>query len=206
MKMRKITAVILCIAMMTTAFVFTGCEKVENKGENGSAASSSEQSGKTDDGKSDYVKDVKLSFASETYINDGDESVPKLIDGVDAEIKLNEKDTVKEIEAVIDLLRSVPEDVKGAVTFVTDDIQIGNITVDGTKCSIDLKGDLSELDPYTEQFFVYQIVDSLLESFDEIDSVSFTANGDIVDTLAGHMDMSQPFTEKSVDEFEGDSE
>ena len=206
MKMRKITAVILCIAMMTTAFVFTGCEKVENKGENGSAASSSEQSGKTDDGKSDYVKDVKLSFASETYINDGDESVPKLIDGVDAEIKLNEKDTVKEIEAVIDLLRSVPEDVKGAVTFVTDDIQIRNITVDGTKCSIDLKGDLSGLDPYTEQFFVYQIVDSLLESFDEIDSVSFTANGDIVDTLAGHMDMSQPFTEKSVDEFEGDSE
>ena len=107
---------------------------------------------------------------------------------------------------MITLLKTVPEGTEGAVTFVTDDIEIGDITVDGTKCNIDLKGNLSGLDLYTEQFFVYQIVDSVLDSFDDIKSISFTVDGKTVDTLGGHMDMSQAFTEKSIDEFEGDIE
>ena len=199
MKIKKITAVALCLTMMATAFVFAGCDKVDKKDGSNSATNSSEQTNAT-------VKQVELSFASEKYINDGDESLAKLIDGVDATIKTDKNDTVHQIEDLITLLKTVPEGTEGAVTFVTDDIEIGDITVDGTKCNIDLKGNLSGLDLYTEQFFVYQIVDSVLDSFDDIKSISFTVDGKTVDTLGGHMDMSQAFTEKSIDEFEGDIE
>ena len=206
MKIKKITAVALCLTMMATAFVFAGCDKVDKKDGSNSATNSSEQTNGGGSEDAATVKQVELSFASEKYINDGDESLEKLIDGVDATIKTDKNDTVHQIEALITLLKTVPEGTKGAVTFVTDDIEIGDITVDGTKCNIDLKGNLSGLDLYTEQFFVYQIVDSVLDSFDDIKSISFTVDGKTVDTLGGHMDMSQAFTEKSIDEFEGDIE
>ena len=192
--------------MMATAFVFAGCDKVDKKDGSNSATNSSEQTNGGGSEDAATVKQVELSFASEKYINDGDESLEKLIDGVDATIKTDKNDTVHQIEALITLLKTVPEGTEGAVTFVTDDIEIGDITVDGTKCNIDLKGNLSGLDLYTEQFFVYQIVDSVLDSFDDIKSISFTVDGKTVDTLGGHMDMSQAFTEKSIDEFEGDIE
>ena len=206
MKIKKITAVALCLTMMATAFVFAGCDKVDKKDGSNSATNSSEQTNGGESEDAATVKQVELSFASEKYINDGDESLEKLIDGVDATIKTDKNDTVHQIEALITLLKTVPEGTEGAVTFVTDDIEIGDITVDGTKCNIDLKGNLSGLDLYTEQFFVYQIVDSVLDSFDDIKSISFTVDGKTVDTLGGHMDMSQAFTEKSIDEFEGDIE
>lgn len=206
MKIKKITAVALCLTMMATAFVFAGCDKVDKKDGSNSATNSSEQTNGGGSEDAATVKQVKLSFASEKYINDGDESLEKLIDGVDATIKTDKNDTVHQIEDLITLLKTVPEGTEGAVTFVTDDIEIGDITVDGTKCNIDLKGNLSGLDLYTEQFFVYQIVDSVLDSFDDIKSISFTVDGKTVDTLGGHMDMSQAFTEKSIDEFEGDIE
>ena len=206
MKIKKITAVALCLTMMATAFVFAGCDKVDKKDGSNSATNSSEQTNGGGSEDAATVKQVELSFASEKYINDGDESLEKLIDGVDATIKTDKNDTVHQIEALITLLKTVPEGTKGAVTFVTDDIEIGDITVDGTKCNIDIKGNLSGLDLYTEQFFVYQIVDSVLDSFDDIKSISFTVDGKTVDTLGGHMDMSQAFTEKSIDEFEGDIE
>lgn len=206
MKIKKITAVALCLTMMATAFVFAGCDKVDKKDGSNSATNSSEQTNGGGSEDAATVKQVELSFASEKYINDGDESLAKLIDGVDATIKTDKNDTVHQIEALITLLKTVPEGTEGAVTFVTDDIEIGDITVDGTKCNIDLKGNLSGLDLYTEQFFVYQIVDSVLDSFDDIKSISFTVDGKTVDTLGGHMDMSQAFTEKSIDEFEGDIE
>lgn len=206
MKIKKITAVALCLTMMATAFVFAGCDKVDKKDGSNSATNSSEQTNGGGSEDAATVKQVELSFASEKYINDGDESLEKLIDGVDATIKTDKNDTVHQIEALITLLKTVPEGTEGAVTFVTDDIEIGDITVDGTKCNIDLKGNLSGLDLYTEQFFVYQIVDSVLDSFDDIKSISFTVDGKTVDTLGGHMDMSQAFTEKSIDEFEGDIE
>lgn len=206
MKIKKITAVALCLTMMATAFVFAGCDKVDKKDGSNSATNSSEQTNGGGSEDAATVKQVELSFASEKYINDGDESLAKLIDGVDATIKTDKNDTVHQIEDLITLLKTVPEGTEGAVTFVTDDIEIGDITVDGTKCNIDLKGNLSGLDLYTEQFFVYQIVDSVLDSFDDIKSISFTVDGKTVDTLGGHMDMSQAFTEKSIDEFEGDIE
>lgn len=206
MKIKKITAVALCLTMMATAFVFAGCDKVDKKDGSNSTTNSSEQTNGGGSEDAATVKQVELSFASEKYINDGDESLEKLIDGVDATIKTDKNDTVHQIEALITLLKTVPEGTEGAVTFVTDDIEIGDITVDGTKCNIDLKGNLSGLDLYTEQFFVYQIVDSVLDSFDDIKSISFTVDGKTVDTLGGHMDMSQAFTEKSIDEFEGDIE
>lgn len=206
MKIKKITAVALCLTMMATAFVFAGCDKVDKKDGSNSATNSSEQTNGGGSEDAATVKQVELSFASEKYINDGDESLEKLIDGVDATIKTDKNDTVHQIEDLITLLKTVPEGTEGAVTFVTDDIEIGDITVDGTKCNIDLKGNLSGLDLYTEQFFVYQIVDSVLDSFDDIKSISFTVDGKTVDTLGGHMDMSQAFTEKSIDEFEGDIE
>ena len=206
MKIKKITAVALCLTMMATAFVFAGCDKVDKKDGSNSATNSSEQTNGGGSEDAATVKQVELSFASEKYINDGDESLAKLIDGVDATIKTDKNDTVHQIEDLITLLKTVPEGTEGAVTFVTDDIEIGNITVDGTKCNIDLKGNLSGLDLYTEQFFVYQIVDSVLDSFDDIKSISFTVDGKTVDTLGGHMDMSQAFTERSIDEFEGDIE
>ena len=51
-----------------------------------------------------------------------------------------------------------------------------------------------------EQFYIYQITDSILNTFSDIKGVRFTVDGTNTDTLVS-MDISQPFTAESVSEF-----
>ena len=212
MNIRKITAIITCIILLTVTFAFTACDK-DSKDQGGNSNISSadnndeRDSDKGNDDKDDKdkgeieaVKEIKLSFANSEYVESGDESLPKLIVGVKGEISVSE-DKAKEVAAAIEQLKNVPDGVANAETFVTDEFKIGDIKFNDKNCTIDLSEEVIEADLNTEQFFVYQVVNTLINSFDDIESVSFTVKGNAVDTLAGHMDMSNPFTAEMVNEF-----
>lgn len=49
-----------------------------------------------------------------------------------------------------------------------------------------------------ERLLIGQIVKTLAQSFDEVESVAFTVDGEAADTLMGHVDIRSPFTLASV--------
>ena len=44
------------------------------------------------------------------------------------------------------------------------------------------------MDNYIEQFFIYQITSTLMNSFSEVSGVTFTVAGQQAETIGGHMD------------------
>ena len=45
-----------------------------------------------------------------------------------------------------------------------------------------------------EQLLISQIVETLMQSYDEVQSVSFTVDGEEAETLMGHVDITESFT------------
>ncbi len=45
-----------------------------------------------------------------------------------------------------------------------------------------------------EQLLISQIVETLMQSYDEVKSVSFTVDGEEAETLMGHVDITESFT------------
>ncbi len=146
---------------------------------------------------------VKLTYANYDYIESGDDSKEKLIRNVDSTV-FGSPDSTDRIAALIEKLRKVPEGVPKAETLVSDMFRIKSVSLklaDGT-CTIDLDGEkVKSAGMYDEVFFVYQIVDSIFNSFSDVTSVRFTLDGKTADTLNDYMDISKPFTAEDVEAF-----
>ena len=146
---------------------------------------------------------VKLTYANYDYIESGDDSKEKLIRNIDSTV-FGSPDSTDRIAALIDKLRKTPEGVPKAETLVTDTFRIKSVSLklaDGT-CTIDIDGDKAKsATMYEETFFVYQLVDSIMNSFPDVTCVRFTLDGKTVDTLNNYIDISQPFTSKDVEAF-----
>lgn len=90
--------------------------------------------------------------------------------------------------------RKMPE-TEGAVTAFKNDYRInhikeseGNVVVDFS--SRNLVGTEME-----ERLLIAQIVETLTRSFDEVESVFFTVDGEPAETLMGHVDITDSFTQ-----------
>ncbi len=152
--------------------------------------------------------DVMLTFANDKYIAEGDESLEKLITGVKASVTVTD---VPEGSSALDeacfmaleLLKTVPEGVEDAYTVVRDGINIASVRVNGEgEAAVDIESvPPNGMSSYTEQFFIYQVTGTLIDSFDEVTSVLFTAGGETVETIGGHMDTSTPYTIAEVEAF-----
>lgn len=129
---------------------------------------------------------VKLVFPSEDYIVNGNEENKTVTQKTD--ITADNKTIVTK---VLDALAGTPS-AEGAESTGLDKFDYSKSTLDGSKAVVDLSGDVSG-GSLEEDVLVSSIVNSLL-SVDGIKSVSFTVNGQSAETLMGHVDITQDFT------------
>lgn len=129
---------------------------------------------------------VKLVFPSEDYIVNGNEENKTVTQKTD--ITADNKTIVTK---VLDALAGTPS-AEGAEPTGLDKFDYSKSTLDGSKAIVDLSGDVSG-GSLEEDVLVSSIVNSLL-SVDGIKSVSFTVNGQSAETLMGHVDITQDFT------------
>ena len=90
-------------------------------------------------------------------------------------------------------LRNTPEGVHRAGTIIDDRVQFNSVTVRGGTAYVDIVGDGLHGSSLEESLLISQIVSSLVVSFEEIERVQFLVDGEVAETLMGHIDVSEPF-------------
>lgn len=188
----------------------SGSSSVSSNSSESSQTSSEAESGQSAEGSSQDDENTtftaRLSFANFEYIESGDDSYDKLIRNVDTQVTAAGSSEKDRIEAAVNALRTVPSDRKGAETMVNDLFDINFIKVSGSSAVIDLSGKTVQNAGDTDiVMFIYQVTDTILNTFPDIDGVRFTVDGTNTDEL-GSEDISAPFTKSMVNEFLAKSE
>lgn len=209
-KHSKSAGILAAMLILALTMAFTGCSSSTNGSGSGSAGNPnlsgdvSDAAPKTvpSSSESDPVTfDALLSFVNYNYVDTGDESQPKLLRKISTKVKSEKGSEESQIKAVVDALATAPDDGSAAESVVDGRVDINFIKISGDTAVIDVSSsgldNLSEMD---EQFYIYQITDSILNTFSDIKGVRFTVDGTNTDILVS-MDISQPFTAESVSEF-----
>ncbi len=136
---------------------------------------------------------VTLYFANDEYVQTGDESLDKMI--VLKDYKMESEEGNQYMVLVDSALRNAAKEVEGADTLIVDKIVFNKVSVDGGMATVDLAGATLNGGSLEETYVISQIVDSLIASFEEIDSVQFLVDGEQAESLMGHFDATDPFTE-----------
>ena len=119
-----------------------------------------------------------------------DDSGMKLVE-VEREIVVD--DSTDKYTAAVELLRDDPGE-ENLTTIFPRNASIRSITIEGSMAIVDFDGSILKgfVGGSTgEEFLIGSIVDTLT-SFPEITSVKFLVDGQEVETLSGHMDLSTP--------------
>ena len=178
MKRKNLLFVLLCIILTISMITFTGC---------GKDSSSKEPDDNTDVPK-EQAYSVTLFFANEEFVAMGDESLEKF--------KVFQKDITSKPGEVykdaLEQLRTVPE--AGYDTMIFDQIQFNDVYVEGDMAYVDLNSSGLNGGSLEETFLISQIVDTLINSFDEVKQVQFLVDGKQAESLMGHVDAAAPFT------------
>lgn len=157
-------------------------------------------------------KPLKLYFVNQEFVDTGDESKGALVEYENISIYLPEtrqEDMTAEEHAslgytsAVTMLWQVPEELEGADTAVTEEFTINNIICKDKIAYVDLagaglagRGGSSE-----ETLFISQIVETLINSFEEIEQVQFLVDGEPAESLMGHCYTGEPFSEGLVKAF-----
>ena len=220
MKRKGFRLTALLLAMMLAVFGLAACGTETQSGTGGSQASGSSvdeplsveeetetKSQDPEDSQSPEQEtyEVALTYVNEQYIAEGDESLEKMITDVDGTVQApaGEEGLAEACKNTIELLRTVPDGRTDLTTVIDDRFQINSVTVgeDGT-ATVDLASvPENGMDNYSEQFFIYQITGSLVNSFEEVTGVTFTVGGQTVETIGGHLDASARYTVSDLDNF-----
>ncbi len=142
---------------------------------------------------------ASLYFINNDYAITGDESLPSLI-RISKDVMVIETENPWMVLA--DALRTVPEE--GVSTMITDEIRFRDIYIspsDPTMIVVDLYSEGLFGGSLGEELFIRQIVDTLLDNEDfimgsenkGIDKVQFLVCGEVVESLMGHFDATEPF-------------
>ena len=110
---------------------------------------------------------------------------------VEREIKFSD-DEQKYISAVSCLLDAPNEE--NVIKIFPDGAKIKSIKLDGDTAVVDLDSGITKNfvgGSTGEEFLINSVVETLTE-FDEVNQVRFLIDGQAVETLAGHMDLSEP--------------
>ncbi len=178
---KKITAIFICVIVLAAAFGLSGCIKEQ--------------------------KDIKkveiplqLYYENEKYIETGDETLSPLVKIQWNGLKLpedmsKEERNVSAYVAAVTQLGNLPENEENISTAVPKDCELNSIIVKDGTAYVDLGEGLEDKlgGSFGEGMFISQITETLVNSFEEIERVQFLVEGQTVETLAGHWDVSEPF-------------
>ena len=167
----KATAALL--VMLLTLFALSGCGEPQSDGSNAASSSSGDSapSVSAEEPSADQPEDQIYEVAL-TFVND--------------------KYIAEGDESLADL-----------TTVIGNDMKINSVKVDSEgRATVDLAEVPADgMDNYTEQFFIYQITSTLMNSFSEVSGVTFTVAGQQAETIGGHMDATAVYTLTDVDNF-----
>lgn len=82
----------------------------------------------------------------------------------------------------------------GVATAFKDDYTILNVNETKGDVFVDFSSRNLTGSSLDESLLISQIVETLMQSFDEVKSVTFTVDGEEADTLMGHVDITESFT------------
>ena len=101
-------------------------------------------------------------------------------------------------EKVIESLKVKPED-SNIHSVIDENIKINSVKVEDDKIAkVDLaKEGLSGSS--TQEYFLKDAIILALTDLDSVDKVQFLVDGEVVETLMGHIDVSKPFTRQDVE-------
>lgn len=173
MKINKWLLFILCLVIAMGATMLSGCEKLEDDPEVTAQ---------------DY--EMTLYFANGEYVASGDESLEKLLT-YDTIISSTPENVHKD---ALEALKALPLPEGEYDTVVTEEIQIQSVTVEDSTAFVNLGQEGLNGGALTEIFLISQIVDTLVNNFEEIDQVQFLIEGEKAETLMGHFDAEVPFS------------
>lgn len=87
----------------------------------------------------------------------------------------------------------LPE-VEGVATAFKKEFKVNNVTESEGIATVDFSSRNLSGDELAERLLISQIVNTLVKSFEEIESVVFTVDGEIAETLMGYVDITQSFS------------
>lgn len=177
MKKKSVLLILLCVVLAFGMVGLSGCGKNSGTNEPGGSEEPAEQTYR-----------VALFFANEKYIATGDESIEKFM-VFESELTSSPGDVYMN---TLELLKTSPEE--GYSTVITDSIKFNDAYLDGDTVFVDLDSNGLNGGSLEETFLVSQIVDTLINSFDEVKQVQFLVDGETAETLMGHLDTAKPFT------------
>ena len=184
--------------MAAMLLVSAGCDSPQQLPENKTDSPKVEQPEKPDKKPDTVKKDnpapSKVESAKiqtqETKVYYPDESGTKLVP-VEREIKFSDEN--EKYVAAVDQLMKEPKE-KELTTIFPKHAKIKSIKREGETAIVDFDKDIAKgfVGGSTgEEFLINSIVDTLTE-FKEIEQVKFLIDGQEVETLSGHMDLSEP--------------
>ena len=164
-KKTAVAVLIGCIVVMI-ATLAAGCAKDEEEEE---------------------ASDVHLSYSNEEYVVSG--SGEAFVD-VSAKMVLEEG---SEVLSVLTALREPTEETY--LTMLAENIVINNadLSESGDTVTVDFASAALNGGSLQEELLVGQIVRTICLSFDNVTYVQFTVDGQIAETLMGHMEADEPF-------------
>ena len=131
---------------------------------------------------------VILFFTNKNYIETGDESTKKLL----PEYRNISRDRVLE-EAIIEELIEGPIKDR-SVTLIPKTVQLIDVKVEDGTAYVNFKEEGLRGSSTQETFTIMQIAASLLQ-LDHVEQVQFLVEGEVVESLMGHVDTTEPITE-----------
>ena len=173
MKKNKLFILILCISMLICAVSLIGCSNEAKVADVEKAQ--------------DYT--VQLFYANAEYVTTGDESLERLMPAYESKIPASSSNVYVD---TLEALKSVPEG--GYETIITKEIKFNDIYVKDKTAYVDLNSKGLNGGSLSESFLISQIVETLINSFDEVVQVQFLVDGKVVESLMGHFDATKPFT------------
>ncbi len=177
MKQKRVLLIMLCAVLALSMFGFTGCSKGSDTEEPGGSGEVAEQ---------DYR--VTLFFANEEYLAIGDESLEKFM-VYESEITSKPGDAYMD---ALELLKTSPEE--GYSTVISDQIKFNDVYLEGDTVFVDFDSNGLNGGSLEETFLISQIVNTLINSFDEVKQVQFLVDGEAAESLMGHVDTAAAFT------------
>lgn len=148
-------------------------------------------------------KPLKLYFVNDEFIETGrEEGVLVEYDGCSIYLPEETPKGMTKEEAdsntyttALTMLWDEPENLDDVESVVTERIGIRSVTVEDGTAYVDLTGeDLKRGGGSMEEtLFISQIVETLINSFEEIERVQFLVDGNVEESLMGHCSTSEPF-------------
>lgn len=183
MNRKRSGIILLSLILALSMFGLTGCEEDNGTLEPDDDIELAEQT---------YT--AALFFSNEEYVTIGDESLKKYF--------VYEREfTAMPGEAyfeAVEMLRTPPEE--GYSTSITDKIKFNDIYMAGDTVYVNLNKNGLSGGSTEEAYLIGQVVNTLINTFTEVQQVQFLIDGEVSESLMGHIDAASPFTREAFEE------